>query len=208
MTMFDGGHSEYTSGKLDLKSLDANPMVQLQLWLEDALNAKVVEPAAMCLATSDTNNHPSSRMVLLKELDTGIVFCTNYLSRKGSDLSENSNAAICFWWGALERQIRIEGTVEKVSDAESDQYFAARPRESQATSASSPQSQIINSRRDIESMAKELLEREPIERPDHWGGYRLTPTYFEFWQGRKARLHDRFCYVLQGTDWVIHRLAP
>lgn len=208
MTIFDGSHSEYLTGKLDLKSLNADPFLQLRQWLEDARDANVIEPNAMSLATSDAHNIPSVRMVLLKELDSGIVFCTNYLSRKGSDLSENKHAAVCFWWGALQRQIRIEGTVEKVSDADSDHYFAARPRESQATSASSPQSQIISSRKELEVRVKELLEREPIDRPDHWGGYRLVPSYFEFWQGRKARLHDRLCYVKQGEDWVIHRLAP
>ncbi len=208
MTIFDDRHSEYLSGKLDLKSLNADPFIQLRQWLEDARAANIIEPAAMTLATSDANNIPSARMVLLKELDSGIVFCTNYLSRKGSDLSENKLAAVCFWWGALERQVRIEGTVEKVSEAESDHYFASRPRESQATSASSPQSQIINGRKELEANVKELLEREPIDRPGHWGGYRLTPTYFEFWQGRKARLHDRFCYVKRGDEWVIHRLAP
>ena len=206
--MFDGGHSEYTTGKLDLKSLSTDPIEQLRLWLKSAVDAEVVEPSAMTLATSNSENYPSARIVLLRGLDTGLIFYSNYLSRKGSELSENEHAAVCFWWGTQERQIRVEGTVKKVSAEESDQYFAARPRESQAASASSPQSQIIEGRRSLESEMKELLEREPIERPDHWGGYRLTPTYFEFWQGRKARLHDRFCFVLQGTDWVIHRLAP
>lgn len=206
--MFDGGRSEYTTGKLELKDLNADPIEQLRLWLEEAKNAQVIEPNAMSLATSDANNHPSARMVLLRGLDTGIVFYSNYLSRKGSDLAENDHASVCFWWGALERQVRIEGTVEKLSPAESDAYFASRPRESQAASASSPQSQIIEGRKVITANMNELLERDRIVRPDHWGGYRLIPTYFEFWQGRKARLHDRFCFVKQSDEWVIHRLAP
>lgn len=206
--MFDGGRSEYTSGKLDLKDLNSDPMAQLERWLADAKNAQCIEPSAMTLATVDANNHPSARIVLLRGLDSGLVFYTNYLSRKGSDLSENSNAASCFWWGKLERQVRVEGVVEKVSASESDAYFASRPRESQAASASSPQSQIISGRKEIEAAKNDLLEREPIDRPNHWGGYRLIPNYFEFWQGRKARLHDRFCYVRQGEEWVIHRLAP
>lgn len=208
MGMFEGGRSEYTTGKLELKDLNPDPMIQLGLWLDDARNAKAIEPSAMTLATVDANNHPSARIVLLRGLDSGLVFYTNYLSRKGSELSENANAAACFWWGKLERQVRVEGIVEKVSDEESDQYFASRPRESQAASASSPQSQIISGRKELEANMKELFEREPIKRPEHWGGYRLIPNYFEFWQGRKARLHDRFCFVKQGEVWVIHRLAP
>lgn len=208
MTMFDGGHSEYTSGKLDVKDLNESPMIQLSQWLDDAKQANVIEPTAMTLATVDSENHPSARVLLLRGLDDGLVFYTNYLSRKGSDLSENHHAAICFWWAKLERQVRIEGVVSKVTPEESDLYFASRPRDSQAASACSPQSQIIKGRKELEVSMKELFEREPIDRPDHWGGYRLIPNYFEFWQGRKARLHDRLCYVLQGDEWVIHRLAP
>ena len=208
MTMFDGGHSEYTTGRLDVKELREDPFAQLQDWLQAAKNANVIEPTAMTLATVSEEGHPSARVVLLRGLDSGLIFYTNYLSRKGSELAENDHAAICFWWAALERQIRVEGTVIKVSAEESDAYFASRPRDSQAASASSPQSQIINGRKALVADMEELLEREPIERPDHWGGYRLIPSYFEFWQGRKARLHDRFCYVQQGEAWVIHRLAP
>jgi pyridoxamine 5'-phosphate oxidase len=208
MTMFDGGRSEYTTGRLDSEDLNPDPLVQLADWLQSAKNADVIEPTAMTLATTNASGHPSARVVLLRGLDSGLVFYTNYLSRKGSELAENVHAAICFWWGAHERQIRVEGVVEKVSTEESDAYFASRPRQSQAASACSPQSQIISGRKQLVSDMDELLEREPIERPDHWGGYRLVPMYFEFWQGRKARLHDRFCYVQQGEEWIIHRLAP
>jgi len=208
MTMFDGGHSEYTSGTLDISDLRADPFDQLRQWLDDAKNAQVIEPMAMTLATADAEGFPSARVVLLRGLDSGLVFYTNYHSRKGTELAENDHAAIAFWWGALERQVRVEGQVVRVSAEESDAYFASRPHDSQAASAASPQSQIIDGRSELESAMRELLEDETIERPEHWGGFRLVPTFFEFWQGRKARLHDRLCYVQQGEAWNIHRLAP
>ncbi|MBI1333822.1 MAG: pyridoxamine 5'-phosphate oxidase [Armatimonadetes bacterium] len=208
MTMFDGGHSEYTSGKLDFPDLLADPIEQLRLWLQDATNAKVIEPMAMTLATVSAGGLPSARMVLLRGLDEGVVFYTNYLSRKGMELGENPHAALCFWWGVLERQVRVEGRVAKVPTEESDAYFASRPKDSQAASAISPQSQIVDDRKELEQAMREMQEQSTIERPDHWGGYRLIPTYVEFWQGRKARLHDRFAYIRQGDGWNIHRLAP
>ena len=208
MTMFDGGHSEYTSGELELHDLNPEPLVQLSNWLIDARKAQVIEPNAMTLATCSAEKHPSARMVLLRGIDTGLIFYTNYLSRKGSELADNNNASVCFWWGALERQVRVEGIVEKVSAEESDAYFKSRPRESQAASTASPQSQIIDGRAQLEADTDQLFADMTIERPDHWGGYRLIPNYFEFWQGRKARLHDRFAFVKHGNDWVIHRLAP
>jgi pyridoxamine 5'-phosphate oxidase len=208
MSLFDGGHSEYTKANLDETNLLADPLALLAEWLEIAKQANVIEPTAMNLATSSENGLPSSRMVLLRGLDQGLIFYTNYLSRKGNELSENPNAAICFWWPVLERQIRIEGTIERVSAAESEAYFSSRPIESQAASASSPQSQIIPDRDGMERQMHKLLEQGSIERPEHWGGFRLIPTYFEFWQGRKARLHDRFAYIKQGEAWNIHRLAP
>lgn len=208
MTMFDGGHSEYTTGKLDLPDLLADPFEQLREWLDAARRANVIEPNAMTLATATPEGVPSARIVLLRGLDTGLVFYTNYFSRKGMELTDNSHAAICFWWGALERQVRVEGIVSKVGPEESDRYFASRPHDSQAASAASPQSQIIADREDLEQAMQELSEQQTIERPENWGGFRLTPNYFEFWQGRKARLHDRFAYVRQGEAWNIHRLAP
>ncbi len=208
MTLYDGGHSEYTSGTLDFSDLNPDPFAQLDEWLKHAEKSNVIEPMAMTLATSTPDGVPSARVVLLRGLDHGLIFYTNYHSRKGTELSENDHAAICFWWGILERQIRIEGRVERVSDEESDQYFASRPHDSQAASSTSPQSQIIPNREVLESAMQALLEQDQIERPDHWGGFRLIPHYFEFWQGRKARLHDRFAYVRQGDGWNIHRLAP
>lgn len=208
MSLFDGGHSEYTKANLDETNLLDDPLALLAEWLEVAKQAKVVEPMAMNLATCTPEGLPSSRMVLLRGLDYGLVFYTNYLSRKGIELDENPSAAICFWWSSLERQIRIEGSIERVSTSESDAYFHSRPTESQAASASSPQSQIIPNREGMEAQMEALLSQSSIERPDHWGGFRLVPTYFEFWQGRKARLHDRFAYIKQGEAWNIHRLAP
>lgn len=206
--MFDGGHSEYTAGVLELEDLSVDPFEQLRAWLDAAKQANVIEPSAMTLATCSSEGAPSARMVLLRGIDTGLLFYSNYLSRKGMELAENDRAAVCFWWGALERQVRVEGTVVRLTDYESDAYFASRPKDSQAASAASPQSAIIPDRRALEADMNELLQGEGIERPDHWGGYRLVPNYFEFWQGRKARLHDRFCYMSQGDGWIIHRLAP
>jgi pyridoxamine 5'-phosphate oxidase len=203
------GHSDYDLGKLDLGDLNPSPFVQFETWLKLAIETDlVIEPSAMSLATVGEEGRPSVRMVLLRGLDTGLVFYTNYLSRKGNDMASNQHAAICLWWGALEKQIRVEGLVSKMSNQESDQYFGSRSRDSQAASAISPQSQIISDRVFLEREMADLLERKRIQRPDSWGGYRLIPTYFEFWQGRKARLHDRFCYVLIGNEWSIHRLAP
>ena len=206
--MFDGGHSEYTSGQLDFPDLDPNPFSQLKSWLVYAKIANVIEPTAMTLATSSPDGMPSARVVLLRGVDDGLVFFTNYHSRKGMELAENDHAAICFWWGALERQVRVEGKVQRVSAEESDSYFGSRPKDSQAASASSPQSQVIADRVELEQAMQEFLQSETIDRPDHWGGFRLVPTYFEFWQGRKARLHDRFAYVQTENGWNIHRLAP
>lgn len=208
MTLYDGGHSEYTSGTLDFGDLNPDPFAQLSEWLKDAQKANVIEPMAMTLATSTPDGVPSARVVLLRGLDNGLIFYTNYHSRKGAELGENDHAAICFWWATLERQVRVEGRVEKVSAEESDQYFASRPHDSQAASSASPQSQIVPNREILEMEMDEFMSQESIKRPDHWGGFRLIPSYFEFWQGRKARLHDRFAYVRQGDEWNIHRLAP
>ncbi len=208
MTLYDGGHSEYNSGKLDIEDLKVDPFEMLQDWLDAAKAAKVTEPTAMTLATATLEATPSARVVLLRGLDTGLVFYTNYQSRKGTELTENPKAAACLWWAALERQVRVEGEVVPVSAEESDAYFASRPKDSRAASAASPQSQIIPNRESIEKLMQEYLELDTIARPEHWGGYRLIPSYFEFWQGRKARLHDRFCYVRAGDEWLIHRLAP
>lgn len=199
---------DYLQGSLDLPDLQGNPLLQLEQWLEDATQAGILEPNAMCISTV-RHSRPSSRMVLLRGIDTGLVFYTNYLSKKGTDIASNSFACANFWWGALERQVRVEGRLVKVSAVESDQYFATRPRESQLASAASPQSQPVT-RPELEQMVQDLRVKYPdsMPRPAHWGGFRLIPEYFEFWQGRSARLHDRIVYKLENGTWVQDRLAP
>lgn len=204
-----GGRKDYLVGGLDRQDLSDDPVLQLKRWLTEASQAKVIEPNAMCLSTVDAGGFPSSRMVLLRGVDeSGLSFYTNYNSAKGQQISQNSHVAVCFWWGALERQVRVEGIASKLTTSESDLYFHSRPLESQAASASSPQSQIVESREELEDTMRELLALGKIDRPDHWGGYKITPTKFEFWQGGPARLHDRFQYVKTETAWRIDRLAP
>jgi pyridoxamine 5'-phosphate oxidase len=206
--MINGSNrSEYTRGELNEGELNPDPLAMLNEWLAYARNANVTEPTAMCLSTVGADQRPSSRFVLLRGVDSGLLFYTNYLSRKGQEISENPSACVNFWWGDLERQIRVEGRLEKVTPEESDAYFMSRPVGSRVASAASPQSQIVPSREFLDALAQEL-DGETLTRPEHWGGYRLVPDYFEFWQGRKARLHDRFAFVRQGDAWIIHRLAP
>lgn len=203
---------EYTKGSLELSDLSQDPFVQFGQWLEAALDARLKEPHGMTLSTVGPDGRPSSRVVLLRgHSPAGLVFYTNYRSRKGRDLEHNPYAALNFWWPELERQVRVEGRVHRLEPELSDAYFASRPYESQAGSASSPQSEPIPSREWLMERIAELTRRHPerIPRPEHWGGYRLEPDYFEFWQGRKNRLHDRFAYRLEpGEGWRIGRLAP
>lgn len=204
---------EYTKGGLRRADLDPNPLVQFQKWFEQALNAQLIEPSAMTLATADRNGRPSARIVLLKALDErGFIFFTNYESRKGRELAENSNAALVFYWAELERQVCIAGDVTKVSRAESEKYFAMRPRGSQLGACVSKQSSIVADRAFLETRLQELekhFANRDVETPVNWGGYLLAPTRIEFWQGRPNRLHDRFQYSkeLDGS-WRIDRLSP
>lgn len=202
---------EYTKGRLLESEVSPNPNEQFAHWLQEAIAAQVVEPTAMCLSTVDADGSPSSRIVLLRgHDDVGFTFFTNYLSRKGKCIAENPQACANFWWGGLERQIRVEGSIARVSAEESDSYWQGRPLESRYASAASPQSQVIQARNEIESEIEHLRQEHPtnIPRPEHWGGYRLVPNYFEFWQGGAARLHDRIAYTLSDRQWTAVRLAP
>jgi pyridoxamine 5'-phosphate oxidase len=201
----------YERAELDEAASKADPTAQFELWLQQALDAQLPEPNAMTLATVDPEGRPSTRVVLIKGCDArGIVWYSNYASRKGRELQRNEFAALQFHWVELERVVRIEGRVEKVSDAESDAYFQTRPLDSRIGAWASPQSEVISSRAVLVANAArygaQFLLRPP--RPPHWGGYRLLPNTWEFWQGRKSRLHDRLRYRLDDAQWVRERLAP
>ncbi len=203
---------QYTRGALDEHDADANPFVMFQAWLDRAIAENLPEPNAMTVATAALDAKPSARIALLRGVDErGLVFFTNYASRKGKELKENPFAALVFFWQPLHRQIRIEGRVERVDALESDAYFNSRPRGSQLSAAASPQSQVIPSREFLETRVTELDAKNPdhVLRPAQWGGYRVIPDVFEFWQGRENRLHDRLRYT-RGVNnaWKIERLAP
>ncbi|CAM8982202.1 unnamed protein product [Rhodiola kirilowii] len=207
----------YFSPELLEEQVEADPMDQFQMWFSDALAAGVREPNAMALTTSGKNGKPSSRMVLLKGVDKdGFVWYTNYESRKGREISENPNASLLFYWDSLNRQVRVEGTVEKVSEEESEQYFHSRPRGSQLGAIVSKQSSVVPGRQALSQLYKQLEEEfsdgREIPKPAHWGGYRLKPKLWEFWQGQPSRLHDRLQYTPEETEgniaWRVVRLAP
>lgn len=193
------------------RDLAPDPLAQFGAWFEQALRSGVALPNAMTLATATRDGRPSAREVLLKGFDArGFVFFTNYGSRKGRELGENPRAVLHFCWKELERQVGIEGSVERVSAAESDAYFASRPLGSRLSAAISPQSKTVASREVLESKLEEASKRwrDAPPRPPHWGGYLLAADVFEFWQGRKDRLHDRLRYLRAGGAWKIERLAP
>ena len=201
----------YERAELSEDASQADPFRQFGQWLQEAIDAQLPEPNAMPLATVDGRMRPSTRVVLIKGLDErGIVWYTNYQSRKGQELAGNPFAALQFHWVELERVVRIEGRVEKVSDEESDTYFHSRPLDSRIGAWTSPQSQVIDSRTVLVTNAAkygaQFLLQPP--RPPHWGGYRLVPDRWEFWQGRKSRLHDRLRYRQEAGQWVRERLAP
>ena len=197
---------------LDEAALDPDPLTQLARWLKDAEGAGMIEPTAMALATATGDGKPSVRIVLFKGVESGgLTFYTNYESRKGSDLKANPHAALVFWWDKLERQVRIEGTVERLPHEQSRAYAQSRPRASQVSAYTSKQSRVVASRAELEarySATDKRFEGQPVPLPDNWGGYRLRPEYFEFWQGRRDRLHDRLVYRPSGDGWRIERLEP
>ena len=198
---------------LDERTVHRDPIKQFAEWYASAVSSNEPFADAMTLATATTGGKPSARIVLLKGVDPlGFVFYTNYSSRKGEELATNPFGALVFFWREQNRQVRIEGSLRPVTPEESDEYFASRPRESQIGAVSSPQSKVIPDRetlaRTFEENGRRFLDK-PVQRPPHWGGYRLSPTRIEFWQGRDARLHDRIEYVLQkDSSWLIRRLAP
>ncbi|TCK01452.1 pyridoxamine 5'-phosphate oxidase [Volucribacter psittacicida] len=202
---------EYTKQVLSIKQCATNPFQQFEQWQQQALHAEVNEPTAMNLATVGADGRPSARMVLLKEVnEQGFVFFTNYLSHKGQDLAANPFASLTFFWSELQRQVRIEGRVEKISAEQSDQYFASRPYTSRLGAWASEQSQPIENYRSLLTKAAKLALTYPrqVPRPPHWGGYVVIPDMMEFWQGRASRLHDRIQYQFQQGEWHKRRLSP
>ena len=204
----------YSREALTDKSVLPNPIEQFEFWLNEALKANVDEATAMVLSTASTEGKPAARVVLLKGIENGnLIFFTNYQSRKGQHLEANPFAAITFFWPELERQIRLEGKIAKLDGPSSDMYFHSRPKASQIGAWASPQSQVVKSREELERAETHYNEKfsskMEIPRPEHWGGYLFEPEYFEFWQGRPNRLHDRIIYEKEKNgSWVINRLAP
>jgi pyridoxamine 5'-phosphate oxidase len=201
---------EYLKGHISVETMPSNPLDALQTWVNQAIEAEVEEPTAMNISTVSKDNIPSSRQVLLKEIQSeGLVFYTNYNSRKGQEIANNPNVAINFFWPALERQVRVQCIATKISAAESDTYFYSRPKTSQVGAIVSNQSEIIASDLDLEGEIQRILEgNNEIKRPANWGGYILKPNYFEFWHGRASRVHDRICYDLENGNWIKNRLSP
>jgi pyridoxamine 5'-phosphate oxidase len=204
---------DFMKGELSETNLNKTPDVQFEQWMQDAIDAKVNEVAACNLATVDKNNKPSARIIYLREFsDNEFYFYTNYDSRKAAEIANNPNVCLTFFWPELERQVRIEGVISKKAEAEkSDAYFNARPQDSKIGAWSSPQSKVLKGREELNSYIennKAKYKDQEIPRPDFWGGYIITANYYEFWQGRKNRLHDRIAFTLENDNWKIERLAP
>ena len=199
----------YHRHELTERKISPNPYEQFSWWLEDATSDGILEPSAMVLSTATKDGKPSSRVVLLKAFDeNGFIFYTNYHSRKGKEISENNSACLLFFWDKLERQVRIEGTIEKIEAQLSEKYFSSRPFESQLSAIVSEQSEEVPSREYLEDKLLALQKAGEVTRPENWGGYIFKADYFEFWQGRASRLHDRIVFDLENGAWKIKRLAP
>jgi len=203
---------EYRAAGLDRDQLDDDPVAQFGRWFGEAERAEEIEPNAMTLATSSPDGRPSARIVLLKGFGPdGFVFFSNYASRKGDELAANPNAALVFWWPPLERQVRLEGRVERTTTEESEAYWASRPLGSRLAALASAQSQVLAGREELVRRVEELAARHrdgDVPLPEAWGGYRLVPEAFEFWQGQPNRLHDRFRYTRRQDGWLVERLSP
>lgn len=202
---------EYRKRALSQQDCHKNPLSQFELWMNEAISAQVNEPTAMNIATVDVDGRPSSRMVLLKEVNTqGFVFFTNYHSHKGRAIEHNPYVALSFFWPELERQVRIEGKAEKISAEQSDTYFASRPYTSRIGAWASEQSAVISGYKSLLTKAALIAAKHPLNvpRPPHWGGYLVVPDCVEFWQGRPSRLHDRIRYRLENNAWLRERLSP
>lgn len=204
---------DYVLRGLNEAEIHADPLHQFDIWFDAAVKADLREPNGMTLATIGPDGQPSARIVLLRGYDArGFCFYTNYMSRKGREMESNPRAALCFWWAQLERQVRIEGVVSRMNADESDAYFASRPRASQLGAWASNQSDVIPDRHFLEQKLDAVQQRfagQPAPRPEQWGGYRLSPTTIEFWQGRPSRLHDRLLYTkCDGDSWTVQRLSP
>jgi len=203
---------EYKGGSLNEKQMSADPIQEFGIWLDEAIAANIIEPNAMTVASATVDGRPSARVILLKEVnDEGFVFFTNYMSRKGKELNDNPFAALVFDWHDIERQVRVEGNVEKLSEKDSDEYFYLRPESAKVGAWASPQSKIVKDRDELEKLEEEIeiqFEDIPVHRPNHWGGYIVKPYTVEFWQGRPNRMHDRIVYYKTEEGWTMHRLAP
>lgn len=203
---------QYDKGILSPDTLEADPLKQFTNWMQQAIDSGVPEPNAMNLCTVNSESKPSSRIVLLKGVDArGLMFYSNYISRKGKEIDQNPYVSVSFFWQPIARQIRVEGHCVKLSESESDQYFASRPRESQLGAWASQQSSTLTSRTELEQQLQMFTDKfkdTEVPRPSHWGGYLIQPHLIEYWQGRPDRLHDRFVYELSGNAWKISRLSP
>ncbi|MCW1734360.1 pyridoxamine 5'-phosphate oxidase [Anaerorudis cellulosivorans] len=211
-TQFSGFRKEYKADPLREEEMMQDPILQFNRWMTDAVESGIPEPNAMVLATATPEGKPSARTVLLKEVnEDGFVFFTNYESRKGRELTANPFAAVVFDWHEIERQIRIEGQVEKISPEESDAYFDSRPRASKLGTWASAQSNLLNDRNELDERFLQFAKKfqgKPIPRPQNWGGFLIRPILVEFWQGRPNRLHDRIAYFKADREWIMRRLAP